>query len=310
MAIANVSSTLDGISADFHLQQMEFLQDLHVIFKLEASVQEDMDILFEIVLAYWTDLGVEFRVEKTDLYNFNDLQVTFEIITGGVLTDISVMFSVVRPTMEFVSYIFQKLYCTSSEILGSYGDTDLANWNVKPNKTWYVSVNYGIVVLYDTQADMEEGINAIATGEADEDLNVYLISTDEYDTLSFYYLDYPYHLSIEALVNGSRFFKILPLTDMSEIRHPIYNNSNIALSRGEAELDLHTYAEVKRDLVLGVHLPTIEIGDIIQYESVRRASTILSQVLSQSLSGVIDNNGQASLINTIKTSTYTELVRR
>ena len=294
--------------------------DIGIEFSLAKADFEDIGIVIQWNKIQFEDIPLSFEIQRPGYYNFADAHILFEIRTGITYEDIPILFSIVRAVQSFLSYIMEKLYITCSEVIGTldeydnpvmYDDLELMNWNVKPNDTWYVQVTGTLVILYATLADMTEGINAVAYGVADSDRNVVLYPVDEYDSIELYYQDLPYHLSLSAILGDeydegiTRYFKVKPLTDISEIRHPIYNNTNIVLMRGEAELNLHTYCRLNKELVLGVHLPTAEVGDTVSYQSARRNKTEKSQILSQTISGDTD-----SIVTKISVATYTELVRR
>jgi hypothetical protein len=314
MSTLDLVSSLSGISGNIQLSQETGFGNICIELRLAKTTFDDIALQIEWQKIRAEDILLVFQVQSPGYYNFTDASIHFEIRTGVSYEDAPIIFSIVRAVQSFLSYIMEKLYITCSEIIipaiGG-GDLELQNWNVKPNTTWYVQVTGTLVILYDTQAEMLEASNAVAYGVADSSRNVVLYPVDEYDTLELYYEDLPYHLSLSTILGDeydegiTRYFKVKPLTDISEIRHPIYNNSNIVLMRGEAELNLHTYCRLNKELVLGVHLPTAEAGDIISYQSARRNKTEKSQILSQTISGDTD-----SIITKISVATYTELVRR
>ena len=287
-------------------------EDIHVEFALSRNAYEDMGIQFDLVRDYMNMFRLEFHIDRWDTYNFTNMGVVFEVLQGLVYENIGMIFSVIKAPQSFMSYIFQKLYCVTSEVGTAHEDVQLLDWNVKPNKLWFVRTEGLSVELYNSQVDLDAQTNAVASGTADSDtFTVLLTDSDEYDetTLELYYQDYPFHFSLSENNTGVRKFKVKPLTDLSEIRHPIYNNSNIALSRGEAELNLHTYAVLGREIVLGTHLPELEVGDAVELTSVRRNKTEISQVLSQTISGEVSDNGESSLITSIQVANYLELTR-
>ena len=258
----------------------------------------------------WEQIPFLFDMLVPTAYNYNNIPIIFLIASSSVLEDISAIFSIVRASQDFAIYVMQKTYSVTTEI-NDETDLELSDWNVHPNKTWYVLVNGLDVTLFDTEADMLAVVNPVATGIADSTtLEVVLSYIDEYDDLEFYYQDYSYHLVLSANVTSDRKFCIKPFTDLGEIRHPIYNNSNIVLSRGEAELNMHTFTVLDRELVLGTHIPEMEIGEVVDFTSVRRNITEKSQILSQTIAGQVSDNGDASLINTIRVANYMELYRR
>lgn len=235
----------------------------------------------------------------------------FQVNLGTSYQDIPIIFSVNRAAQSFASYIMQKLYCVTSEVGIVYEDCELLDWNVLPNKTWYVQVDGTAVTLYESQTDLEDGTNAIAVGIADSSLRVVLTYVDEYEgDMEFYYPDIDYHLSLSEESFGVRKFRVKPTTDLSEIRDPIYNNFNVVLSRGEAELALHTFSVLGRSLLLGTHLPELEVGDVANLTSVRRGVTDeKSQILSQTITGIVSEGGETSLVTSISVANYIELTR-
>lgn len=286
--------------------------DIKIELSLARKTFDDISILSEWQKMVWNMFRTQFFVNRSGSYDFQNIPVLFNIIIGAVLEDIPVLFSIIRQPQSLATYIMQKLYCVCSEIGAQHDDLLLQSWNVSPNKTWYVDVTNAIVTLYDTQADMLNGVNPVATGEADEyTLDVVLSYVDEYEgDVAFYYSDLLVHLYLSEIISGTRQFKVNPLTDIAELRHPIYNNSNIIISKGEAELNLHTYMVLKKGLVLGTHLPELEPGDVISLTSTRRGTTEKkSQVLSETISGSISGSGEASLVNTIQIADYKELSR-
>lgn len=285
-----------------------------VLFHLNANAMEDIPVICEWHGAEWDQIASIFELVTPDYYNYNNIPLEFFISSGDVKTDIPIVFSVMRAVQDYASYILQKTYCVTSE-LNNLIDLEIYDWNVSPNKTWYLYVNGLSVILYETQADLLAGTNPIALGTADSTtLEVVLTTLDEYDEydelLGFYYQDMAIHLRLSVSLAIAHYFKIKPFTDLYEIRHPIYNNTSIVLSRGEAELNLHTYSITGKELVLGTHIPTIEAGDVVNYTSTRRNTSIKSQVLSQTISGEVSDNGECSLVNTLQVANYTELYRR
>jgi len=311
---ATLNSTLIGITSDFILTQEEGFSHISLEFSVARKTFEDFSILFESQKMSWENIAFEFYFKDWDYYNYQNIPLIFQVTRGLEYSDIPFIFSVIKQPQFFMSYIFQKLYCVTSEITDT--GIEISNWNVSPNKLWYLDIiitndEYDdiIVSLYDSLAALNTGTNAVATGIIDYD-TLTVILYDGTTALPFYYTDYPYHFTISEYPIENVQFKINPLTDISEIRHPIYNNSNIVLSKGEAELNLHTYSVLKKELVLGTHLPELEIGDTVEFISTRRASTNNSQVLSQTISGEVSDNGKSSLITTIRIANYLELSRQ
>jgi len=307
-----VNSTLSGITSEIILNQGLVFVDTPLLFSVAKTDFSDILLVFEFNANYLKDINVYFEVVATSSYNYQDIGILFQVTLGADDKDIPFVFSVIRQPQTFMSYIFQKLYCSSSELAPMQGDIQLQDWNVKPNQIWFVQIVNDLVTLFSTLVDLEAGTNPIASGLVDATtLEVVLEYVDEYNVMEYYYDDWLCHLTLSAIPTGTRLFKVKPLTDMSEIRHAIYNNSNITISRGQAELDLHTYSTNGREVVLGTHIPELECGDVVDLTSTRRNKTAeKSQVLSQTISGSVGDSGETFLLNTLSVATYTELFRQ
>jgi len=310
---AVLESTLEGISSNILLFSETGFDRIKVTFSLARETFDDIPVVNEWQKMYWEKISAEFYVGRPSYYNYQNISVEFHVLQGSVFEDVPVLFSVILYTPSYTTFILQKLYLVTS-VVGTDHNNDwvLENWNVKPNQTWFVHVNSYTVTIYESEADMLAVSNAIAVGTADADsLETVLTYVDEYEgDVEFYYQDVPYHVSLSEVIVGDRYFKIKPLTDLAEIRHPIYNNSSVILMRGQAELNLHTFTVLGRELVLGSHIPEMEAGECVDLTSTRRNVTAeKSQILSQTISGSIGEDGTASLVNSIKVATYMELYR-
>jgi hypothetical protein len=307
-----IEPTLDGASGDILLKGDTFFKRIPILFDMKANAIEDIPLIVEWQGFYYKYIPFEFSLAGVNVYNYEYIPFVFHAIMGSVFEDVPLMFSIIRQAQDFASYIMQKTYSVTTELNG-FTDLEISDWNVSPNKTWYVYVNGLIVTLYDTLADMEALTNPVAAGIANStDLTVVLAYVDlDLGTMEYYYQDFAYHLALSENIASVHNFCIKPFTDLSEIRHPIYNNSNIVLSRGEAELNVSTFTVLSRELVLGTHLPEMEVGDVVDLTSVRRSKTAeKSQILSQTITGEVSDGGESSLVNTIRVANYMELYRR
>ncbi len=303
-----ISSVLTGVTSDIEIFNEVVLENINVQFSLLAITYEDIPVISEWIKGMWEMICTQFIIEKSDFYNFYYIPVLFQVMSSDVMETIPIIFSIIKKPQSFDSYVMQKLYCVTTNYSGD--DLNLLDWNVSPNQIWYVAVEAKHVVLYETRADMEANVNPVAEGTANDDLEVYLSYVDEYEgDVTLYYQDVTYHLTLSGTVAGVRYFKVKPLTDLSEIRDPIYNNSNIVLSRGEAELNIHTYTILGKDITLATHIPEMEVGEKIKFTSVRRKKTKIGQILSHTIEGTLGRDGETSLINTVKTAEYMELSR-
>lgn len=289
----------------------EGFDNILIELSMNAKGYDDIPIVCEWNHQIWEQCCVEVSLVAPGSYNFENMSLEFSIISGGVVETIPVIFSIIRAPQTFSSYVMQKMYCVTTELCDN-SDQELSDWNVSPNQTWYLAINGSSAYLYDNQADMLADTNRIAIATIGSDLIGVFVYDDEYDTeiVPFYYQDVPYHFTVSETVAAFRYYSIKPYTDLDEIRHPIYNNSNIVMSRGEAELNLHTYTVLNRELVLGTHIPTMEVGEVVTFESVRRNMEEMSQILSMSINGELNKDGTASLTNTIQVANYRELLRQ
>jgi hypothetical protein len=307
-----LNSTLEGISSDIRLKTDTAFNRIPVTFELVANAFDDIPVVCEWNKARWEQIPITFELYAPNYYNYENISAIFHVVVGTVFEDIPFIFSIARAAQDYASYIMQKTYSVTIE-LDDRTDLELSDWNVSPNKIWYVSVDGLEVTLYDTEADMLASENPVAYGEADPiTYEVVLSYIDEYDgtTMEFYYQDFSYHLVLSDELASVHQFRVRPFTDLEELRHPIYNNSNIVLSRGEAELNLHTFTVLGRELVLGEHIPEMEPGEVVDLTSTRRNVAQKSQILSQTIEGSVGDDGTASLTNTIRIANYTELYRR
>jgi len=187
------------------------------------------------------------------------------------------------------------------------------SWNVAENIVWYVRLadsGSGISVeLYLTQADAESQTNLQASGESDgygTNLEVELTNEAGATTpVTLFVDDYDWHLLASGEnADPAKIFKLREFVEMEEISHAIYRNSALITARATAEINGHTHAAIVRNIVMGTHLPEVEVGRIMGLDSVRRGVDDLSQIHEHRIIGAPD-----SLISEIETRKYLELKR-
>lgn len=189
----------------------------------------------------------------------------------------------------------------------------VVNWNIDENKVWFVRLSDTgtavLVELYLTQADAQAQSNLQASGSSigyGSALEVTLVNESGATvSVTLFRDEYTWHIMV-AGQNGdtTKIFKKKADIEMDEISHAIYRNSSLITARATAEIDAHTHAAIIRNITLGTHLPTLEVGDIAGLNSTRRGLNDLSQVTDIEITGTPD-----SLINTIETHKYLELKR-
>jgi hypothetical protein len=310
-----LEGVLEGIGGDILIEQNMVMENISIDFSISANVYEDISIGVAFSgVDYWGCYMI-FSLTRPNVYNYKDIHIGFEIELGESSTDIPIVFCLVRSSVDYIAYIIQKTYSVMTELNGNT-DLEIFDWNVYPNQTWFIEVVQEQLFLYGTEEDLINLSNLVATGVVDPDtLSGVLYKTDEYGEpsdvpMDFYYKDWKFHFTLSAILPDVRHFRLKPFSDIEEIQHPVYNNSNISLSRGQAEVNLHTYTVLPRDLELAIHVPEMDIGDVVDFTSTRRNKSQKSQILTQTISGAINDNGEASLTNKITVANYMELFRR
>lgn len=187
------------------------------------------------------------------------------------------------------------------------------SWNVAENIVWYVRLadsGSGVSVeLYLTQADAEAQTNLQASGASagyGANLEVELTNEENATTpVTLFVDDYDWHIMVSgASEDPTKIFKLREFVEMEEISHAIYRNSALITERATAEIDAHTHAAVIRNIILGAHLPEIEVGQIAGLNSDRRGVNDLNQIHEHRIIGAPDG-----LISEIETRKYLELTR-
>jgi len=187
------------------------------------------------------------------------------------------------------------------------------NWNVAQNAVWFVRLSDtgGAVQagLYLSAAAAEAQTGLQASGESSgygSNLEITLTNEEEASTpVSRYQAEYAWHLKAGGQNGDSaRIFKVNTFVELDEIAHPVYRNPSLISRRAAAEIDAHTHAAIVREMLLGVHLPTADVADIVRVNSARRGVNVLGQVDRHVIDGQVDR-----LTSTLTVSTYLELTR-
>jgi hypothetical protein len=189
----------------------------------------------------------------------------------------------------------------------------IGNWNIAENIVWFVRLaDWGSAIsveMYLTQADAQAQTNLQASGSSSgygSDLDVTLTNApDATNPVSLFIDAYAWHLQVNG-ENGDpvKIFKVKRFVELEEISHSIYRNSILIAARAEAEINAHTHAAIIRDIILGTHLPEIEVGQTAGLVSDRRGVDDLSQIHEHRITGTPD-----SLISEVEIRKYMELKR-
>lgn len=188
----------------------------------------------------------------------------------------------------------------------------IVNWNIAENIVWYVRLADvdGVisVELFLTQADAEAQTNMQASGSGSYGTSQSVALVNEpgaTEPVSLFRDDYNWHLMVSGTAGDSaKIFKVKEFVDLDEISHSIYRNNDLITARATAEINAHTHAAIIRQIMLGTHLPSIEVGDIARLMSARRGVDDYGQISEHSITGTPD-----SLISDVEARKYLELKR-
>ena len=187
------------------------------------------------------------------------------------------------------------------------------NWNINENICWYVRLAAGTsnidVELYLSESDASAQTNLQASGISTgfgSSREVALTNEEGATTpVSLFQEEYSWHLQVTgASGDTAKIFKIKEFVELNEITNSIYRSSDIIQRRATAEINAHTHARITKTAPLGIHIPTLEVGQIVRLNSTRRNVNELAQVLSHRIVGTPN-----SLINEIDMAKFIGLKR-
>jgi hypothetical protein len=187
----------------------------------------------------------------------------------------------------------------------------IVNWNVAENVTWFVRIADNAagldVELYTSQANATAQANVQAAGTTDgygSALDVTLTAAED-AAVTLWQEAYAWHLQVAGQAgDATKILRVAAFVDLEEIVHPLYREESLVTRRAAAEIDAHTHARMAKVLTLGVHLPALDVGDVLQITSARRSLSILAQVDGHTIQGDPD-----TLISEVTVSSYLELKR-
>lgn len=189
----------------------------------------------------------------------------------------------------------------------------IINWNINENRPWFVRLSdTGTAVrvdLYLTQASAAAQTNRQASGiSAGYGAELLITLTNDSGAavpVSLFRDEYSWHLIVSGQ-NGdtTKTYRIKEFIEADEISHAIYRNSSLIASRATAEINAHTHAAIIRNITLGAHITSLDVGQIAQLNSDRHGVNDLSQITEIEIIGTPDR-----LINTIETRKYIGLKR-
>lgn len=174
----------------------------------------------------------------------------------------------------------------------------ITNWNIDPNRLWYVRIEdvSGVLTigLYLSESDASAKTNRQAYYAQETFGTAVEITLDEDAgatvSVSLHQETDVWHLIVSGSVSdATKIFQIKPFVDLDDIQHPAYRNPLLVTRRATAEINAHTHVDIERYLDLGVHLPELEPGKILSVTSSRRGLTNdLCQVREHVITGEPD----------------------
>lgn len=183
--------------------------------------------------------------------------------------------------------------------------------NLEPNIRWFFRVSVGNGQIYvgahRTQADAESDTNMIAHGAAAEGSMAAILLTEDDSSLGL--AKYNDGVNWHLVVSGSAgdpvsIFQVGPFSDLDDVSHAIYRNSDIIPYKAAALIDEHSHLERVKTIQYPGYHPTLQPGKTIQvnsaYEGVAGAAFIKGVDIS------LDPN---SIVTTIRASSYSRITR-
>jgi hypothetical protein len=189
----------------------------------------------------------------------------------------------------------------------------IENWNINENICWYVRMAAGVssinAELYLSESDASAQTNLQASGSSlgfGVSREIALTNEESATTpVSLFQPEYTWHIKVSGESGDTtKIFKIKEFVELDEITDSIYRSSYIIQRRATAEINAHTHAKITKTVPLGIHIPTLEVGQIVRLNSTRRSVNELAQVLSHRIVGTPN-----SLINEIDMAKFIGLKR-
>lgn len=243
-----------------------------------------------------------------------DGQIWRSIETYEKLDDFQMTLEAVGPKLDDFRMLLQAHDGTElrdlSLDLAAYNESiislEVVNWNIDENRIWFVRLSDTgsaiSVEMYLTQSDAEAQTNLQASGESSgygEELEIILENEEDAETpVSSFYDDLLWHVIVAGQGGSPKIFKVKEFIEMDEISHAIYRNSALITLRATQEINAHTCAKIIRNTSLSAHIPTLEVGEVVQLNSTRRGVNDLNQVAEFQIIGTINSlvNDQVELM--------------
>lgn len=194
---------------------------------------------------------------------------------------------------------------------------EIVNWNLGENIDWWcaLSISGGnmLAILYASEADAQAGENGVyggSTAGLGSGLPLVLRELGGTAAAPYHQSEYDWHLLVSGQSGDpERLLRVRAFVDLEPISHSVYRNQQLIAARATAEIDAHTHARLLTRLPLAIHLPTLEVGDIVRLSSARRGVTRLHQVVAHTIVAARAADGGASLTSELELAHHVELTR-
>lgn len=171
---------------------------------------------------------------------------------------------------------------------------DIRDINLDPNQRWFIrmedtspngSTPTLTIGVFNTLADAQAETARVAFSAGNDfGSSVDILLTADATEPAFggeiarFNTELTYHLIVRSTLNDSlKIFQIGPFTELPTIEDALMVTEQMIQDRAILELNLGTHTAVRRVVQLSEHVPTLNEGDIVTYESSRRSLAAVKQ---------------------------------
>lgn len=190
---------------------------------------------------------------------------------------------------------------------------NVTNWNVEENRDWYIRLADSgtdiVVELYISEANAQSQTDRRSFGSAAYGTDVECtLTADTGYSVDYFQEDYTWHLRVSGQNGDSaKIYKMNAFTDLPSIAHAIFKNNSLITIKSTYEINIHTKYKTVRRVPLGIHIPALSVGKIVNFNSTRRGVTENNQIETLTISGTVDSLGSAKLANNVELIKFSNL---
>lgn len=191
----------------------------------------------------------------------------------------------------------------------------LDDWNVDPNETYFVWIGQnagaGRVELYPTLADVQAKTNRIAYGDFvyGTEQSVVMENDTTEPTIERYNTYISYHVKVTLLGGDTvKIFAKKPNTDLPDIVDSLLVEEATVIARGTKEINDHTNVRIEWTLLLGSHMPELDVDDIVRFTESQRGldkNVCVTEIMTQ---GYV-TEGEAAVVETLRAEEFKAMKR-